>query len=187
MNKLESQINETESKEESESKEDNETESKEEGKSKEGKSKEEGENETESKEEGENETESKEESETDSKDSTETENTDVFSAATTTTHYGSLNSSLSTFSYPSSAPSSSINLTNLVYKRHPRNPKKRTIYTDILKNIGKKRMPFAGEFKFRQYNKIRYFEGSHPDTTPRNRSMIPKTDHYDITMISQTS
>ena len=132
------------------------------------------------------------------KDSTEAEESDSSSPTTTTIHDSSVISSFATFSnstratklsptFSYSSSSSSNNLTNLIFKRHPINTKKRTIYTDILKNIGKKRMPFAGDFNFRQRHKIRYFEGSHPDTVPRNRSMIPETDHYDITMISQTS
>ena len=93
----------------------------------------------------------------------------------------------STMSLPSSASIESPRNSS-VFPRHRPNKKFRTAYTDILRNIGSERhVALPGEFRFNQYHTIRYYEGSHLDLVPRNRSALPVTNKFDISIISQTT
>lgn len=75
-----------------------------------------------------------------------------------------------------------------LYHRKPRNTSPRTPYNDIYRNTrNSNHIARHGEFEFEQDYVVKYYEGSAPDTTPRNRSALPSYDHYDVTVISQTS
>ena len=74
------------------------------------------------------------------------------------------------------------------WSRLPRDNSTRTPYNDIYRNIySPRRTPKPGEFKFKQYHKLKYYVGSKPDTELRDRTQLPKTDHFDVTIISQTT
>lgn len=78
--------------------------------------------------------------------------------------------------------------TTLPYSRRPRRTSPRTPYNDIYLNTRNRyRQAVEGEGRFVQHHKIKYYEGSHLDTTPRNRSALPVTDTFDFTVISQTT
>lgn len=78
--------------------------------------------------------------------------------------------------------------TTYSYSRRPRRSGTRNVYNDIYQNTRNRyRQAVEGEGRFIQYHKIKYYEGSHLDTTPRNRSAIPSTDTFDFTVISQTT
>ena len=89
-------------------------------------------------------------------------------------------------SLPKQPPSSESE--SPLYHRKPRNTSPRTPYNDIYRNTrNSNHIARHGEFEFEQDYVVKYYEGSAPDTTPRNRSALPSYDHYDVTVISQTS
>lgn len=95
-------------------------------------------------------------------------------------------SSSASQSLPTQAPSSESE--SPLYHRKPRNTSPRTPYNDIYRNTrNSNHIARHGEFEFEQDYVVKYYEGSSPDTMPRNRSALPSYDHYDVTVISQTS
>lgn len=74
------------------------------------------------------------------------------------------------------------------YVRRPRANASRNPYNDIFKNTrNSHRQAREGEWYFQQYHRIKYYEGSHIDITPRNRTGLPETKEFDFTVISQTT
>ena len=78
--------------------------------------------------------------------------------------------------------------TSTQYIRRPRANASRNPYNDIFKNTrNSHRQAREGEWYFQQYHRIKYYEGSHIDITPRNRTGLPETKEFDFTVISQTT
>ena len=78
--------------------------------------------------------------------------------------------------------------TSVSYSRRHRASAERSYYNDIYINTrNSHKQARKGEWYFQQYHRIKYYEGSHIDTTPRNRTTIPETTEFDFTVISQTT
>ena len=82
----------------------------------------------------------------------------------------------------------SIYSSSITYNRKPVNKEVRTILNDVYLNIqNENRTSPKGEYEFRQDHIMKYYIGSSPDLEQRNREELPQYDHYDVSVISQTT